>query len=340
MLADVLQETTTITGFVLAMMLVVEYLNVFLHGDRRLRALKGSWRQYALAGVLGVLPGCLGPWAVVTLYSHGLLTLGAMVTAMIATSGDEAYVMLAMIPERALLLFGGLLVFGVVVGLVTDFLVGRSRFAHLGECAELTIHPEASCELLSFAQIREQWKECSAVRGVLGAVFAVLLVLGTAGVIGPEEWDWVRVALFVANVFAVYVVATVPDHFLEDHLWGHVLRRHAARIFLWTLAALVLAHLIIDVISLDALGPQGLWTLLIVACLIGIIPESGPHLVFLTLYAKGAAPMSVLLASSIVQDGHGMLPLLAESRRAFILTKAVNFIAGLGVGAAALSLGF
>ena len=52
--------------------------------------------------------------------------------------------------------------------------------------------------------------------------------------------------------------------------------------------------------------------------LLGIVPESGPHLVFVTLFAQGAVPFSVLLASSVVQDGHGMLPLLAESRGEFV----------------------
>ncbi|MCK4348834.1 MAG: hypothetical protein KAW47_09485, partial [Thermoplasmatales archaeon] len=52
------------------------------------------------------------------------------------------------------------------------------------------------------------------------------------------------------------------------------------------------------------------WVLLI-ASLIAIIPEFGPHLVFVTMFAKGLIPFSVLLASSIVQDGHGMLPLLS-----------------------------
>ena len=70
------------------------------------------------------------------------------------------------------------------------------------------------------------------------------------------------------------------------------------------------------------------------------MPESGPHLVFLTLYVQGSIPFSVLLASSIVQDGHGMLPMLAESRRAFVIVKAVNFTAGLLIGGAAMSLGY
>jgi hypothetical protein len=65
---------------------------------------------------------------------------------------------------------------------------------------------------------------------------------------------------------------------------------------------------------------------LALAVLIGFIPESGPHMVFVTMYADGILPFSLLLASSISQDGHGMLPLLAESKKAFLSVKIVNGI--------------
>jgi len=82
-----------------------------------------------------------------------------------------------------------------------------------------------------------------------------------------------------------------------------------------------------------------LWVLLI-AVLVGIIPESGPHLVFVTLFVQGSIPFSILIASSIVQDGHGMLPLLAESKRGFFAVKGVNVIVGLLVGVVGLLVGF
>jgi hypothetical protein len=53
--------------------------------------------------------------------------------------------------------------------------------------------------------------------------------------------------------------------------------------------------------------------LIILAALIGIIPESGPHMIFLILYSKGLIPFSVLLVSTLSQDGHGLLPLLSHS---------------------------
>jgi hypothetical protein len=72
--------------------------------------------------------------------------------------------------------------------------------------------------------------------------------------------------------------------------------------------------------------------ILILAVLIGVIPESGPHLIFVTLFINGSIPFGTLLASSIVQDGHGALPLLAESKKSFFFAKAINIFIGLVVG--------
>ena len=78
--------------------------------------------------------------------------------------------------------------------------------------------------------------------------------------------------------------------------------------------------------------------MILLAALVGIIPESGPHLVFVTLYASGIVPLPVLLASCISQDGHASLPLLAESKKDFLLAKSVNLIVAIAVGFAAMLL--
>ena len=85
------------------------------------------------------------------------------------------------------------------------------------------------------------------------------------------------------------------------------------------------------------------WTtflLILLAVLIGIIPESGPHLIFVILFFNGSIPFSILLSSSIVQDGHGALPLLASSRSNFFLMKAISVLVGLCVGLLGFFLGF
>ena len=78
--------------------------------------------------------------------------------------------------------------------------------------------------------------------------------------------------------------------------------------------------------------------MILLATAIGIIPESGPHMIFVTLYAAGVVPMPVLLASCISQDGHASIPLLAESKRSFIWAKLINCAVALLVGFGAMVL--
>jgi hypothetical protein len=58
------------------------------------------------------------------------------------------------------------------------------------------------------------------------------------------------------------------------------------------------------------------------------------------LFAKGLIPFSVLFASSVVQDGHGMLPMLSYSVKDSVLIKVFNLIFGLGLGAIIYLFGF
>jgi len=79
---------------------------------------------------------------------------------------------------------------------------------------------------------------------------------------------------------------------------------------------------------------------LIISVLIGIIPESGPHLIFVMMFANGLIPFSVLLASSITQDGHGMLPLVSYTIRDTLLIKIFNISAALLVGGSTYLIGW
>jgi Putative, 10TM heavy-metal exporter len=337
-MTELFTTAVMITGFVLVMMLLIEYLNVLSAGKWQERLAEHVWGQYLLGAFLGAIPGCLGAFTAVAMYSHGVLTLGAVVTTMIAASGDEAFVMLALIPKQALMLLGILFVFGLAVGVLVDVVGGRRRTRVSAICLEL--HESDRCECFPRGRILGQWRNCSPARGTLAIVLGLFLAGVLAGQLGPAEWNWVRASLATVSALALFIVATVPDHFLEEHLWRHVAVKHAPRVFLWTFGALVVMHVLTNVLHLDSAIRSGKWVVLLIACLVGLIPESGPHLIFVTLFAQGVVPFSVLLASSIVQDGHGMLPMLAHSTREFALVKAITFTAGLAIGSAAMALGW
>jgi len=336
---DVVKPAFMITAFVFVMMLVIEYVNVLTSGQWQVKLAHHRWWQYVLAALLGATPGCLGAFAVAAMYSHRILTMGAVVAAMIATSGDETFVMLAIIPGKALIVVGILFLVGIVAGILVDTITGKYRNRSFQKQPVLEIHANEHCQCLPRGRLIHQWKQCSAARGILSVSLVVFLLALALGEIGPASWDWMRVTLVITSATALFIVITVPDHFLEEHLWRHVALKHMPRVFLWTLGALLVMYILIEHLHIEGALHRGKWIILLVACLVGLIPESGPHLIFVTLFAQGVIPLSILVASSIVQDGHGMLPLLAESRAAFFKIKTINFIVGFLIGAAMLLMG-
>ncbi len=333
---SVIGQSLNITGFVFVMMLLIDYLNVNTRGLQKGRLVRNRWGQYLVAVLLGATPGCLGAFLVVGMYTHRVVSMGALVAAMIATSGDEAFVMFALIPKQAVILSLALAVLGILAGVLTD----RFHRESFNQCDELTVHDDEQCQCFAHGHILSQLKEMSLARGALLLLLAAILAAVGGGYLGPGTWNWIRITILALTTLSIWIVGTVPEHFLEEHLWNHVAKKHLPRVFAWTFGALLLMYLLADFLNMDEFMRDGQWMVLLTATLIGLVPESGPHLVFLTLYSKGFVPFSILLASSIVQDGHGMLPLLAHSRRDFLYVKAINFTVGLGVGALALFLGY
>jgi putative 10TM heavy-metal exporter len=328
---DSLIHAVMITGFVAMMMVVIEYINISSRGIWQKGLRGGRWKQYFLAAILGGTPGCLGAFAVVSLYSHREVTFGAVVVAMIATSGDEAFVMLSLMPKQSVFVFIILLFLGLAAGYITDKIFKNKLENCIGCNQEFEIHEVEACHC-SIRNLKEQWQHCIPARGILSVTLFLFLFAVITSQLGPPVWNWIKVTLVLVSSSALFIVATVPDHFLEEHLWNHVVKAHVPRIFLWTFGALLVMHLLVDQLDLGSWLQENQLIVLLVACLIGLIPESGPHLIFLTLYVEGSVPLSVFLASSVVQDGHGMLPLLAESPRDFFKVKAVNLVVGVLVG--------
>ncbi|MGD9898557.1 MAG: putative manganese transporter [Calditrichaceae bacterium] len=328
----IIEHALMITSFVFIMMLLIEYINVQTRGSWQESLKKSRWGQYILSAFLGSVPGCLGAFTVVSLYSHRVVSFGALVTTMIATSGDESFVMFSMFPREAIGLTVILFFVGIAAGYLTDLFYKKQDLLLMAEDHHLLIHKTDVCHCFPKGEIWQQIKNSTLPRTLLIGIFSLFLFFMVSGSIGPAVWNWKKISFTGGAVFGLFVVITVPDHFLEQHLWLHVMKKHVPKIFIWTFAALLVIHYMESYIDVKEWIQENYFQVLIVAILVGIIPESGPHLVFVTLFAAGSLPFSILLASSIVQDGHGMLPMLAVSRKGFMLVKAINISAGLIVG--------
>lgn len=421
-LVDILRNSILITGLVVVMMMMIESLNIESKGMlfKGLRRTKVG--QVVIGALLGSIPGCMGGFATVSLYTHRLFSFGALVAMMIASSGDESFVMLAMIPDQALILFAVLFVIAVIVGILTDIVYDRVHAKHCGKhehegCGVETdchdgyvVHDHSGCcdeslpcEPASHNHKRHYgWKRIVMFIGL--AIFIAALGTGQlghdhsaheghvhhehqsvpSGLMGHNDKgdvpfasegtdgadcgehchhhdhhgqasgdaeseggtfhidllseDWMNVLFAGLSVIVLFVLLFASDHFVEDHLWNHIVKRHLPTIFAWTFGVLLVLGIGLQYIDIERWISDNVAVMILLATLIGIIPESGPHMIFVTLFAAGVVPFPVLLASSISQDGHASIPLLAESKKSFLWAKFINCAVALAAGFGAMVL--
>lgn len=336
------------------MMLVIEYLNILSKGLWSKDLQKSPVKQVIFGALLGIIPGCLGAYTAVSLYVHNIFSTGALVATMIATSGDEAFIMFSVIPETAILIHIVIFIVAIVTGLTVNAISKKRLFKYSDR--HLHIHKEeVDCVCFDAPAIILQLKKISLVRSSL--LLGLLVILG-AVIINLLHGDhdhqespqlilnqhshpmWISITFIVILSISTFIVLTINDHFLKEHVWKHIIKKHFFKIFLWTFFTLLALSILTSYVDLESLIGDNLYIVLLVAVLVGIIPESGPHFVFVILFASGSLPLSILLASSIVQDGHGSLPLLAESQKSFIVVKLINVAVGLLVGMSGILLGF
>jgi len=345
---SVTKHALMITFFVFVMMVLVDFINTA--SNKRMGDLLqgGQWRQYMLTSILGSTPGCLGAFMNVSLYVHGMISFGAIVGGMIATSGDEAFVMLVQFPGTALFLFTLLFLLGIVFAWISDRLIKilgitpceSCLSSQCEQCESQMSDQEAIGNYFQAANITGNLKSLSFIRFLFIVLISSFFALVVTGILGPAIWNWKRITFAALSFTVFYIALAAPEHYLHDHIWNHIIKKHILRVFLWTLGALLFVDLGLQAWHLESFVHQNMIWILVVAALVGMIPESGPHLVFVMMYAKGMIPFSVLLTTSFIQDGHGMLPMLSYSLKDSVLIKIFNLVFGLGIGSILFMLGF
>lgn len=333
-----------ISGLVVIMMIMIESLNIESKGGFFAGLAKSRVGGVLVGAILGVIPGCLGGFATVSLYTHRLLSFGALVAMMIASTGDEAFVMLATLPDESVKIFCILFVVAIAAGLVTDLLFHKKDKMH---CAELYEVHESDRDHPSIHGPRTLgWKRVVMFAGIL--LFLAALVCGllehgheedaAIGTFNLLSERWMNNLFAILSIVVLVILVRGSDHFVEEHLWKHVILGHLPRVFAWTFGVLAGLALLLNFFDISSWISDNTLLMILLATLVGIIPESGPHLVFVTLYASGIVPFPVLLASCISQDGHASLPLLAESKPSFLKAKLINCAVALLAGLACMIL--
>ena len=373
MLTDILRNSILITGLVVIMMMMIESLNIESRGLIFSGLRRTKIGQVVVSTLLGLVPGCIGGFAAVSLYTHRIIGFGAVVAMMIASCGDEAFMMLAMFPQKAMLVFVFLFILSVICGVLTDFFRERIfRRKHIDPAradglpeddifeihADDHIHGHCHAADQDGCQAHRHGGQGKSGRGkrhlgwrriVMFVGIAIFIAALATGRLGHEHLheghaqqsgitldllseDWMYAVFAVLSLTVLGVLCLASDHFVEEHLWKHIVKRHLPVIFGWTAGVLALLGIGLHYVDLENWISGNTALMILLAVAIGIIPESGPHMIFVTLYAGGIVPLPVLLASCIAQDGHSSLPLLAESKISFFKAKLLTCCIALLVG--------
>lgn len=393
LLIETLRNSILISGLVVVMMMMIESLNIESHGMFFKGLRKTKTGQVVIAALLGSVPGCMGGFATVSLYTHRMFSFGALIAMMIASSGDEAFMMMAMIPKQALILFAILFILAIVVGICVDQIWERTHSRKCLKHEHSECGPDTDCPdgyvIHETADSHEGHSHNNVHTGDKArrhfGIHRILMFIGLAAFIGAlatgklghdhsahsheghehaahehvhtdacthehhhdseiEQTfkinllseDWMNVLFAGLSVIMLIVLIFASDHFVEGHLWDHIVKRHLPTIFAWTFGVLLVLGLILQHIDITDWISDNTILMILLASLIGMIPESGPHMIFVTLFAAGVVPFPVLLASSISQDGHASIPLLAESRKSFVYAKLINVVIAIAAGLVAM----
>jgi hypothetical protein len=188
------------------------------------------------------------------------------------------FVMLTQFPVTALLLFVLLFVAGIFCAWISDKLIKILGVVTCESCmqaqckkcmpgADDAIYPG---DIFRFSNLFENFRTLSFTRFLLLVLIISFMALVILGIIGPPVWNWKRITFISLCLSSLFIGMIVSEHYLYDHIWEHIIKRHVFRVFLWSFGALLFLHAGLAFWNLDTfIHEHKVWVLLI-AGLLGI----------------------------------------------------------------------
>ncbi|MHA1559567.1 MAG: putative manganese transporter, partial [Alphaproteobacteria bacterium] len=320
---------------------VAATLAVFYAGEKLLKTDLGAWMarsrrwQPAIAALLGALPGCGGAIMVVTQFTRGNASFGALISVLVATMGDAAFLLIAREPSTALMVIAISLVTGTISGMAVDrihphdFLRPR---AIAGDIARLAM--DTSRRLVPKGG-KIIWLAMLAPGVVLGGMIAFQtnpdVVLGIPGFTVWFGFIGAALSLILWSLSAGGKSHTIGG---GSYDLGTRIAADTNFVTAWVVMAFLTYEFAVFWLGTDISTMFQAWAPFtpLVAILVGFIPGCGPQIVVTTLYLAGAIPLSAQLSNAIANDGDALFPAIALAPRAAILATLYSAIPALIVG--------
>lgn len=332
-MSDAFFQVTVFVGMTLAIVFFAERLFKVDLGTLMGRA--GSLQTF-YAAALGATPGCGGAIIVVTQFTKGTISFGSVVSVLIATMGDAAFLLIAREPLTAVLVLGLSMVVGTISGWVVDAVHGR-------DFMRPKVNPisEEKKPLNQPAPFR--WMDLAWVGLV---VISLPISAAIAGQFDANVWfgplagaDPVLTIGVIGTLLSLAIWALKPvwtERKMHD-AGQPVMRRivdDTSFVTAWVVMAFLSYEIAVFAFGTDVGAFFGDYRpyMPLVAMLVGLIPGCGPQIVVTTLYLAGAIPLSAQLTNSIANDGDALFPAIALVPRAALLATLYSAIPALMVG--------
>ena len=295
--------------------------------------------EISFAAVLGALPGCGGAIIVVTQFTKGQASFGAIVAVLTATMGDAAFLLLATRPTEGLLIMG----IGLVVGTFSGLLVNT---IHKKDFLRPTVQEQKHQIKILSTNIIKISKPIWMVAIIPSLIIAFLIAFNVDfSQFGSNTSTVITLfgalmALFIVSIWALssrgesYQEVTSEDDACNPPSKIIKVLQDTHFVTAWVVASFMLFEILVNIAGLDLktwfvhyayLAP-------LIAVLIGFLPGCGPQIIVTTLYIQGIIPFSALAGNAISNDGDALFPAIAMAPKAAVIATLYTSIPALIVG--------
>jgi hypothetical protein len=285
---------------------------------------KNKKLEIPISAFLGAIPGCGGAIMVMSLFTRGVVSFGAVLAALISTMGDAAFLLIATKPQAALIILLVTFFSGIISGYLVKPFTKNFLQKKINRDFLITELPKNKTSN-KFYLIWFLFLIPGLLLGCMNA-FNIEISYLISGI------DVIRFFSFLLALYCVFLWVLNP---LTDIQMASIHENSFRKVVdttcfvtVWVIISFVIYELInistngAIFESLKYFGPF----IPLMAIIIGFIPGCGPQIMITSMYVSGQIPMSAQIGNSISNDGDALFPAIAISAKAAIIATLYSAI--------------
>ncbi|NTS77266.1 putative manganese transporter [Catenovulum sp. SM1970] len=286
------------------------------------------------ASVMGCLPGCGGAIVVITQFVQGKTSFAAVVSVLIATMGDAAFLLIAREPLTGLQVTVASFMVAVLSGLVVNK-IHRPDFLQVEPkpVNKAHTHKPTPSKLLRLQGLF--WRVILAPTAVVSLLIAFQFEVNHLLGLQQGAIELIGALLAMVTVLLWAMTRDVCNYetlVSEDPKTTKKLFQKVALDTQFVVSWVVVAFLIFELTMLysgidlaQMISGWGAFTPLF-AILLGMLPGCGPQILVTSMYLSGTLPLSAQLGNAISNDGDALFPAIVLAPKAALLATLYSTV--------------